>query len=1211
MTTDATGGEAQGEQKGFDVFLSHGSEDKPWVRTLAENLERLGVRVFLDEWEILPGDVLVHELDEGILRSRSGVLVCSPTAMAKPWVRIEYAAMMGRAIEGRQRLVPVLYREVELPPLLAARLWVDFRGADGEEYLGRVQQLAGVLRGERPERPSVGGKLEMPPGTGYRAEGALRRTLRIGVEEVALLEAGQVVARHRPSGLAHRDEERLWELERARRRGSHAPREVKASQEPGESRLQAALLEVGAGLGRAYLAGEAGVALGEAVEEAERSNAALELGLEVVEELTELPWETLRLVRADGELDAPLVLHPRVRMFRGVDGLGSTPAIKVRGPLRVLVAIGSPESDDRRGELLDYEAELSQILDAVEAARASGRAHVRVLNRGTVAAIREALEAERFHVLHISCHAKPGRLFLEDERGGADLVDVKRFAAEVLPEGRGVPLVVLSGCTTALTGQRAEEGEGALPALGRGLLAQGVPAVLAMNATVSDTYATRLAAHLYHTLATAERPEVLEALSWTRRRLETVRRQEPAESPQRELAEWATPVLLRRAADSQPLYDAAEGFDEVKQVVEPELEQVGMVVRAVGEFVGRRREQRLLLGALQRGRAGVVVHGLGGAGKSTLAAELVKALAGETDLVVAIAGQTSVDQLLDTVGQCLFAHCIERRLDEKHPYRELAQVLRNPQLEWRQRLGLLGRLLLGRERVLLLLDNFEDNLGVGDGSRRVADPELASLLASWVGSPRRSRLVVTSRYPFQLPESREGRLERLHLGPLSLAETRKLMWRLEGLSALSLEEQQRAYADVGGHPRTLEYLDALLRGGRARFDDVAERMEKALEARGVKQPRAWMAGTKGDLDRALAEAVTLAVDDVLLGQLLERLEAIPGARRLLLGASVYRQPVDEIGLRWQAGEELEVEPDPGREERQARLEQARTAAAAEGRSTRLEELGLEPELVAQIEENWRQARRPPLEVPEGFREALEALQELGLVAPLEPAEEGEERSYAVHRWTAGALAGMSETGELAAAHRRAASYWRWRVRVWPQSREQDVEQLVEARHHLHAAGEMAEAVAVTDAVVEQLHTWGAYGWEERLCLETLGWLPERSLEAAGYQHQLGMVAQLRGDYDAALDWHRRSLAIDEELGDRAGMASGYHQLGGVAQERGDYDAALDWYRRSLAIDEELGNRAGMASGYHNLGAVAQERGDYDAALDWYRRCQRARKTDHT
>src|SRR5215472_6297512 len=195
MTTGAAGDAA-----GFDVFVSHGSEDKPWVRTLAENLERLGLRVWLDEWQMVPGDVLVHGLDEGILRSRSGVLVCSPEAMVKPWVRAEYAAMMTRAVQGRQRLVPVLYREVELPPLLAARLWVDFRGADGEEYLRRVRELARAVREERPERPAVGGELEPAPGSEYRVEGPLRRTLRIRPDRVELDGEGSVVASHRPSG---------------------------------------------------------------------------------------------------------------------------------------------------------------------------------------------------------------------------------------------------------------------------------------------------------------------------------------------------------------------------------------------------------------------------------------------------------------------------------------------------------------------------------------------------------------------------------------------------------------------------------------------------------------------------------------------------------------------------------------------------------------------------------------------------------------------------------------------------------------------------------------------------------------------------------------------------------------------------------------------------------------------------------------------------
>ena len=50
----------------IDVFVSYAHVDREWVRVLAENLHQSGLKVFYDEWEIAPGDVLVHKLDAGI-----------------------------------------------------------------------------------------------------------------------------------------------------------------------------------------------------------------------------------------------------------------------------------------------------------------------------------------------------------------------------------------------------------------------------------------------------------------------------------------------------------------------------------------------------------------------------------------------------------------------------------------------------------------------------------------------------------------------------------------------------------------------------------------------------------------------------------------------------------------------------------------------------------------------------------------------------------------------------------------------------------------------------------------------------------------------------------------------------------------------------------------------------------------------------------------
>jgi tetratricopeptide (TPR) repeat protein len=167
-------------------------------------------------------------------------------------------------------------------------------------------------------------------------------------------------------------------------------------------------------------------------------------------------------------------------------------------------------------------------------------------------------------------------------------------------------------------------------------------------------------------------------------------------------------------------------------------------------------------------------------------------------------------------------------------------------------------------------------------------------------------------------------------------------------------------------------------------------------------------------------------------------------------------------------------------------------------------------------------------------EALAVLQDLGLVTVVESAAPGDEddgssEAFLVHRWTARALADLASPAELAAAHQRAAHYWRVRVQVEPQDRKADIDQLLETSHHHHAAGELDDAVEVTGSVCVRLHTWGAWSWEERLCHEGLAIVPEHSSHAAAFAHQLGAIAQERGDYDQALDWYRRALSRSPEV----------------------------------------------------------------------------------
>ncbi|WP_373861850.1 tetratricopeptide repeat protein [Actinomadura hibisca] len=902
--------------------------------------------------------------------------------------------------------------------------------------------------------------------------------------------------------------------------------------------------------------------------------------MHVPDELADLPWETL----TPPGMTEPLALHPRVHLFRSV-GNGGRRVDAPPGPLRVLVAMADPDRSD--GVSLDLEAELAKILDAVERPRrgAADRpgAFVNILNLGTVEEIREALLQQPYHVLHISCHAAPGKLLLEDAQGAVDEVTTERFVRECLPAGRAVPLLVLSGCSTALGAGKDAEDEQNLSGLARGLVAAGVPAVLAMTAPVTDPYATELAGALYYELAMRESPDVLAAVSDARRLLEEGRRRLAEGTVKASLVEWATPALFL-AGKPEALYDPKQEFEEIELPVGPEL-AAAVPLRKVGQFVGRRRELRALLSEHPH----VLLHGIGGVGKSSLAAELLRRLGRSAGMIVSAVGTTTPDQLLGDLGLCLL------RDSEDEAVRRLANEIRQPAHSWQDRLKMLAPL-LARVPVTLLLDNFEDNLRDTAG-HEVGNEYLSEFLAAWIRMSGVHRTLITCRYTFALPQRAHRRLKFRHLGPLSLAEARKLMWRLPGLDALSGEERVRAWADVGGHPRTLEYLDALLRGGEARFPDVRERLEDLLERGGVTDPDAWFGAVGGDFDAALAESVTLAARDVLLGDLLGLLGELE--RRVLVGVSVFQRPVDRIGAAWLVG--TLAEPDPERDARLQRWEEVVGQVRRSNPRAVLEDLGLSQEELEQAHADFRARLAGPRVAPAGLDAALAGLARLGLVTPVSGGRDGSV-GWVVHRWTASALARPAWTSspELGAAHQAAADYHWWRYWVWPQDRRLAVEDAVQARFHAHAAGDLDTAINATRSVCDQLHTWGAWDWEQQLLTQTLPWTPQTSKDRAAILHQLGLIDQQRGEYESALQWYRRALTIDKELGDRAGVAVSYHQLGMIDELRGEYERALQWYRQSLTLKEELGDRAGMARTYHQLSTIDLERGEYEQALQWCR-----------
>ncbi len=366
--------------------------------------------------------------------------------------------------------------------------------------------------------------------------------------------------------------------------------------------------------------------------------------------------------------------------------------------------------------------------------------------------------------------------------------------------------------------------------------------------------------------------------------------------------------------------------------------------------------------------AGLVLHGVGGIGKSVLAAQITERVGrlGPECVTTILTGEVTAEAFLAGVVAALRRHPKARNGTTA----EAVAAADRADLSWAQRLALLREHVLGQVPLLLVLDNFDDNLSLEAGTCTIRDPSLIELLTSWAAPPHRGRLLITCRHRFAVPEAAAPWLGFRHLGPLSRSGAVELARSLPALGLLGGPDLDQTWRLLGGHPRAMEYLDALLRGSDARFPAVAARLGAATEA-GAGHPVTRLAAPT-ELPLPTAEAAALAVADVLLGDLFGQLSG--EAQGLLIRASVYRAPVGRDVLLLPVGQYSPAEL--GRLLDECRATGLLTADPAD-----------DPPSV--FVHRWT--------------------------------------AFELHR----RLAERQRGGEVTDAHRRAAEYWRWRITGWP------------------------------------------------------------------------------------------------------------------------------------------------------------------------------------
>lgn len=187
------------------VFLCHSSKDKPFVRRLAYALDANGIKRWLDESELLVGDSLIGKISEAILEMEYLAVILSPDSVSSKWVAQELEiAMSNQLQEGRIKVLPILYRDCDLPPFLVGKLYLDFR--DPSRFDVEIIKLLARFTPRVTQRP----ELITPISTGRlfnESKALVTKDLSVNIDKLKLIDkinisinSGEILGIIGPSG---------------------------------------------------------------------------------------------------------------------------------------------------------------------------------------------------------------------------------------------------------------------------------------------------------------------------------------------------------------------------------------------------------------------------------------------------------------------------------------------------------------------------------------------------------------------------------------------------------------------------------------------------------------------------------------------------------------------------------------------------------------------------------------------------------------------------------------------------------------------------------------------------------------------------------------------------------------------------------------------------------------------------------------------------
>ncbi|MDT2991071.1 MULTISPECIES: toll/interleukin-1 receptor domain-containing protein [Enterococcus] len=132
-----------------DVFLCHAWDDrKNAAKELHDLLEKKGVSVWFSEKDVLLGSSLLREIDKGLVKSRVGIVLVTPSFLK----RITGEGVADKelsALLARDLLVPIVHETTyedlrEVSPLLGSRSGLNTTEESMEKIAEKLSELVNL-----------------------------------------------------------------------------------------------------------------------------------------------------------------------------------------------------------------------------------------------------------------------------------------------------------------------------------------------------------------------------------------------------------------------------------------------------------------------------------------------------------------------------------------------------------------------------------------------------------------------------------------------------------------------------------------------------------------------------------------------------------------------------------------------------------------------------------------------------------------------------------------------------------------------------------------------------------------------------------------------------------------------------------------------------------------------------------------------------------